>query len=78
MAKCAGDLALCRILRGNFSACRHLLWIPLKDVLIQVTWFVAFFKRRVIWRGNVMWIGAGSTLHTSRREAQIWGTPARA
>ena len=76
--KCTGDLILSRVLRGNLSACRHVLWIPIKDVLVSLTWLVGLFKRRVTWRGNVMWIGAGTTLHSSRRAAQSWGPPARA
>jgi ceramide glucosyltransferase len=36
--------------------------LPLKDLLVLVMWFVSAFKRTVLWRGHLMWVGPGSRL----------------
>jgi ceramide glucosyltransferase len=56
------DAMLARRLRGVAYPVRCLLWIPLKDLAVAALWCIAAFRRRVVWRGNTLWIGPGTRL----------------
>jgi ceramide glucosyltransferase len=62
LTKVASDALVARRLRGVSFAPRGLLWIPVKDLVLAALWLVAAFRRRVIWRGNVLRLGAGTAL----------------
>lgn len=76
--KCAADVALSRMLRGDFRALVHLPWIPVKDVAMAVIWMFGLFRRRINWRGNRMWIGPESRLYASPHEPAPVAHTARA
>ena len=46
------DAVQTRWLRGSFPKLRHLLFSPVKDILLLPVWFDAIFNRRVHWRGH--------------------------
>jgi ceramide glucosyltransferase len=50
-----------RMIGGSIKA-SHYLWVPLKDLLIGLIWFVPLFNRTVVWRGNKYIIGKESRL----------------
>jgi ceramide glucosyltransferase len=60
--KMVADGALAERLRGERLPLLSLLWVPAKDLLAGGIWLVGAFRRRVWWRGNVMWIGPGTRL----------------
>jgi hypothetical protein len=62
LAKVSSDALVARRLRGVSFPPRGLLLVPVKDLVLLGLWLVAAFRRRVIWRGNVLRLGAGSTL----------------
>jgi len=64
--------------RYTFSGLRHLPWLLVKDLVIAVIWLAGFFKRRVNWRGNVLWIGSESRLYTRPKEPGAFPRAARA
>ena len=60
--KVASDLTLARRLRGTGFGPAAPAAILGKDLLLAGVWFVGAFRRRVSWRGNRLWIGAGTVL----------------
>ena len=46
------DAVQTRRLRGSFPKSRHLLYSPVKDILMLPLWFDAIMNRRVQWRGH--------------------------
>jgi ceramide glucosyltransferase len=62
--KCASDSLVCRRLRGKLPRFGEILLMPLKDLAVGAIWLIAFFRRRVSWRGNELRIGQGSVLET--------------
>jgi ceramide glucosyltransferase len=60
--KCGSDAYVARQLRGKAPALGSLLGIPFKDLLVLAIWVVAAFRRRVVWRDHVLWVGRGSRL----------------
>jgi ceramide glucosyltransferase len=67
--KCASDSLVCRRLRGKLPRAAEIALMPLKDLAVAGIWLVAFFRRRVTWRGNEMRIGQGSVLETAEAPA---------
>jgi len=68
--KIALDVGLARRLRGNGPGGLRVGWLPVKDLLATVLWVLGWFRRRVVWRGNVFRIGPESRvrpLGTSER-----------
>jgi ceramide glucosyltransferase len=65
--KCLADSVLIRVVSGRWAPLHHLAFIPFKDVLIALVWWVGLLDRRVNWRGNLMWIGPGSRLSSNPR-----------
>lgn len=60
--KCTSDALLSRRLRGELPPIRHVLLIPLKDLLMAAIWVLGAFRRTVNWRGNLLRIEGGSAL----------------
>ncbi len=60
-----------RWLRGSFPKLSHLLFSPVKDVLLLPVWFDAFFNRRVQWRGHRFLIGRMTRLRLARVPRQV-------
>jgi ceramide glucosyltransferase len=60
------DAVQTRRLRGSFPKLRHLLFSPIKDILLLPVWFDAIVNRRVIWRGNRFLIGRMTRLRRAR------------
>ncbi|HEU5319600.1 MAG TPA: glycosyltransferase, partial [Methylomirabilota bacterium] len=78
--KVASDGLLVHRLRGEPLAARHLVLLPVKDLLVVGVFAVAAVRRRVEWRGTVMRIGPGSRLlrvrkgrPAMRRKGPGWG-----
>ncbi|MFI5457118.1 MAG: ceramide glucosyltransferase [Isosphaerales bacterium] len=51
------DAIQTRRLRGSFPKLRHLLFSPIKDILLLPVWFDAVVSRRVLWRGHRFLMG---------------------
>jgi ceramide glucosyltransferase len=60
-----------RWLRGSFPKLRHLLYSPVKDILLLSVWFDAIFNRRVRWRGHRFLIGRMTRLRQARVPRQV-------
>ncbi len=60
-----------RRLRGTFPKLRHLLYSPVKDILLLPVWFNAIMNRRVIWRGHRFLIGRMTRLRLARVPRQV-------
>jgi ceramide glucosyltransferase len=56
------DGLMVRVIRGVPMRMRHVLWVPVKDVLMLGVWVYAIFSRSVEWRGIRFRIGPGSQL----------------
>jgi len=67
--KCASDSLLCRRLRGTLPRAAEVIVMPLKDLAMAAIWLVAWFRRRVSWRGNELRIERGSLLTAAEPEA---------
>jgi ceramide glucosyltransferase len=67
----ARDAFQTRRLRGSFPKLRHLLFSPIKDILLLPVWFDAFFNRRVQWRGHRFLIGRMTRLRLARVPLQV-------
>ncbi|MCK6459865.1 MAG: glycosyltransferase [Planctomycetes bacterium] len=75
-AKVLSDSVVARRLRGVSFPPRGLLMIPAKDLVLLGLWLVAAFRRRVVWRGNVLRLGAGTALlDAPRRRAKVTLAP---
>lgn len=73
--KVFADAWLALRLRGSTPAVSDLALLPLKDALILLAWFVAWFKNTAEWRGNDFHIGSGSSLTPASQQG---GTAATA
>lgn len=58
----AGDVAVVFRLRGSGFALRHLFFVWARPMMIVWLWARSAFNRKVVWRGNVRWIGPNSTI----------------
>jgi ceramide glucosyltransferase len=65
------DAVQTRWLRGSFPKLRHLLYSPVKDILLLSVWFDAIFNRRVRWRGHSFLIGRMTRLRHARVPRQV-------
>ena len=72
------DAIQTRRLRGSFPKLRHLVFSPVKDILLLPVWFDAILNRRVHWRGHRFLIGRMTRLRLARvsraRFGGEWGT----
>jgi ceramide glucosyltransferase len=62
----ARDAIQTRRLRGSFPRLRHLLFSPVKDILLLPVWFDAIVNRRVYWRGHRFLVGRMTRLRLAR------------
>jgi len=62
----ARDAIQTRRLRGSFPKLRHLLFSPVKDILLLPVWFDAILNRRVQWRGHRFLVGRMTRLRLAR------------
>lgn len=69
VVKYASDACLVRLLNGCFPRVAELPLMLLKDIGMWGIWGVGAFRRRVVWRGHAMRIGAGSRLSQDRAPA---------
>jgi ceramide glucosyltransferase len=65
------DALQTRWLRGSFPKLRHLLYSPVKDILLLSVWFDAIFNRRVRWRGHSFLVGRMTRLRRARAPRQV-------
>jgi ceramide glucosyltransferase len=65
------DAVQTRWLRGSFPRMRHLLYSPVKDIVLLSVWFDAIFNRRVRWRGHSFLIGRLTRLRRARPPRQV-------
>jgi ceramide glucosyltransferase len=65
------DAVQTRWLRGSFPKVRHLLYSPIKDILLLSVWFDAIFNRRVRWRGHSFLVGRMTRLRQARVPRQV-------
>ncbi len=56
------DGLMVRAIRGSAMRLSHVLWVPLKDLLMVAVWVYAIFSRSVEWRGIRFRMGTGSQL----------------
>jgi ceramide glucosyltransferase len=61
LIKTMGDYCVGRRI-GASDRVIHYLFVPLKDLIIGLIWFVPLFSSTVTWRGNKYKIGKGSAL----------------
>ncbi len=66
LAKLAIDSAMVRLVRGVPMRLHHLVWAPVKDVLMFGVWVYAIFSRSVEWRGIRFRMGPESLLMPDR------------
>ncbi len=67
----ARDAIQARRLRGTFPKVRHLLYSPVKDILMLPLWFDAIMNRRVWWRGHRFLVGRMTRLRLARVPRQV-------
>jgi ceramide glucosyltransferase len=67
----ARDALQARRLRGTFPKARHLLYGPIKDILMLPLWFDAIMNRRVQWRGHRFLVGRMTRLRLARVPRQV-------
>jgi len=60
-----------RRLRGTFPRLRHLLYSPVKDILLLPVWFNAIMNRRVNWRGHRFQVGRMTRLRQASVPRQV-------
>ena len=65
------DAVQTRWLRGSFPKLRHLLYSPVKDILLLPVWFDAILNRRVQWRGHRFLVGRMTRLRLARVPRQV-------
>jgi ceramide glucosyltransferase len=65
------DAVQARRLRGTFPKPRHLLYSPVKDILMLPLWFDAIMSRRVLWRGHRFLIGRMTRLRPAHVPRQV-------
>jgi ceramide glucosyltransferase len=62
LGKLCLDGLIVRAIRGEAMALRHLVWSPVKDLLMLGVWCYAVFSRSVEWRGIRFRMGADSQI----------------
>jgi ceramide glucosyltransferase len=62
----ARDALQTRWLSGRFPRLRHLLFSPIKDILLLPVWFDAMVNSRVQWRGHRFHVGRLTRLRAAR------------
>jgi ceramide glucosyltransferase len=65
------DAIQTRRLRGSYPKLRHLLYSPVKDILLLPVWLDAIVNRRVHWRGHRFLIGRMTRLRAARVPRQV-------
>ena len=65
------DAIQARRLRGTFPKARHLLYSPVKDIMMLPLWFDAIMNRRVHWRGHRFLVGRMTRLRLARVPRQV-------
>jgi ceramide glucosyltransferase len=65
------DAIQTRRLRGTIPKLRHLLYSPVKDILLLPLWFDAIMNRRVNWRGHRFLVGRMTRLRLARVPRQV-------
>jgi ceramide glucosyltransferase len=65
------DAVQTRRLRGSYPKLRHLLYSPVKDILLLPVWLDATVNRRVHWRGHRFLIGRMTRLRVARVPRQV-------
>ena len=65
------DAIQTRRLRGTFPRSRHLLYSPIKDILMLPLWFDAIMNRRVLWRGHRFLVGRMTRLRLAHAPRQV-------
>ncbi len=67
----ARDAIQTKILRGTFPKPRHLLFSPVKDLVLLAVWLDALVSNRIEWRGNRFLIGRFTRLRSSRATRRV-------
>jgi len=70
LVKLSCDALLHSRVRGRFPTLLELFLLPLKDLLMATLWLVAGFRRKLSWRGNELFLSAGSVLSCEQTGAQ--------
>lgn len=65
------DAVQTRRLRGTFPRPRHLLYSPVKDIMMLPLWFDAIMNRRVQWRGHRFLVGRMTRLRLASAPRQV-------
>ena len=65
------DAAQSKLLRGTFPKARHLLWGPVKDLLLLPVWLDAMVDQRVQWRGHRFLVGRYTRLRLARAPRDV-------
>jgi ceramide glucosyltransferase len=65
------DAVQTRRLRGSYPKLRHLMYSPVKDILLLPVWLDAIVNRRVHWRGHRFLIGRMTRLRVARVPRQV-------
>jgi ceramide glucosyltransferase len=65
------DAIQTRRLRGSYPKLRHLIYSPVKDILLLPVWLDAIVNRRVHWRGHRFLIGRMTRLRAARVPRQV-------
>jgi ceramide glucosyltransferase len=65
------DALQTRWLRGTFPKLRHLVFSPIKDLLLLPVWIDAILSRRVQWRGNRFMVGRLTRLREARTPRDV-------
>jgi ceramide glucosyltransferase len=65
------DALQTRWLRGTFPKLRHLVFSPIKDLLLLPVWIDAILSRRVQWRGNRFMVGRLTRLRETRTPRDV-------
>jgi ceramide glucosyltransferase len=60
------DAIQSRRLRGSYPRLKHLIFSPVKDILLLPVWLAAILNRRVQWRGNRFLVGRMTRLRRAR------------
>ena len=60
------DAVQTRWLRGSYPRLKHLLFSPVKDILLFPVWLDAILNRRVQWRGHRFLVGRMTRLRRAR------------
>jgi ceramide glucosyltransferase len=69
--KIALDAMLVRRVRGRFPSPVAILAVPFKDLMVATIWLVALVRRTVVWRGNRVWIGAGTVVQAMPQRRRL-------